>query len=62
LADLQLHPGSVKGATIPLADELSFKLFTQLKKKYTRKDTAPKTSTAVILYHDITQPKLANAS
>jgi hypothetical protein len=57
-ASLELHPRSLTGSPMPLADPLSFELFNKLKAKYTNIDKKKKVATPV-LYSD---GKLAQAS
>jgi hypothetical protein len=48
VSDLEIHPRSLTGNTIPMADMLSFNLFNKLKEKYTRIDQQKKTNTLVL--------------
>jgi hypothetical protein len=51
-ADIELHPCSANGYTIPMDDSYSFELFKQLKEKFTNYDKRKKLNAAT-LYRDL---------
>ena len=59
--ELELHPQSANGCTIPMNDVYSFELFRQLKEKYINIDNA-KQNPALQVYRDIPSIKFAKAS
>jgi hypothetical protein len=62
-ASLELHPCAANTpGIIPMADPISFQLFTRLKEKYSRIDEAKTVNKSLILYRDINLPPLAQAS
>jgi len=61
VAALELHPRSLSSNGVPLSDLLSFRLFSQLKEKYTQRDEAKKVNTSLVVYRG-TEELLANAS
>jgi len=54
---LELHPRSLNGCTMPMADSFSFELFKQLKEKFISYDLIKKTR-PVTLYRDMKVVKL----
>jgi hypothetical protein len=62
LSSLELHPNSTQQGALPMNDAFSFELFSRLKEKYTRIDQDRATNKSLILYRDINQPSLAQAS
>lgn len=60
-ASLELHPRSISSNGVPLNDLLSFRLFSQLKEKFTQRDEAKKVNTSLVL-HQGAEQVLANAS
>jgi len=58
-AQLELHPRSLTGNPMPLADPLSFLLFNKLKEKYSHIDTKKQ---AKVLHAEIKDARLAKAS
>jgi hypothetical protein len=55
---LELHPNSLTGSPMPLADPLSFELFNKLKSKYTHIDKKKKVAMPALYAEN----KLAKAS
>jgi hypothetical protein len=62
LSSLELHPRAVQSGVLPMNDTFSFELFSRLKEKYTRIDQEKATNRSLILYRDIDQQPLAQAS
>ena len=58
---LELHPHSLTSNGVPLSDLLSFRLYSQLKEKFTQLDETKKVNTSLVVYRD-TEQLLANAS
>jgi hypothetical protein len=62
LSSLELHPSAVIPGVLPIADAFSFELFSKLKEKYALIDQSKATNKSLILYRDVSQPSLAQAS
>jgi hypothetical protein len=62
LSVLELHPRSVQAGVLPINDAFSFELFTRLKEKYARIDEDKAQNRSLIVYRDINQTPLAQAS
>jgi hypothetical protein len=62
LSSLELHPCAVQPGVLPMNDAFSFELFSRLKEKYMHIDEEKATNKSLILYRDINQPPLAQAS
>jgi len=60
-SSLELHPHSLTSNGVPLSDLLSFRLYSQLKEKFTQLDETKKVNTSLVVYRD-TEQLLANAS
>jgi len=61
-SSLELHPRATTPGVIPMADPLSFELFSKLREKYNRIDGEKSPGKSLILYRDINLPPLAQAS
>ena len=61
LNELELHPRSANGCTLPIDDTYSFELFRQLKEKFTKMDEA-KSNPAMQVYRETPTIQLAKAS